>query len=129
MWAENDKTKYSLNSVEIPKDANNYNGSGVTVAVMDSDFLSYEFANSLKTDKLKGRFQQYEEIGPGSGTQNGSDHGYRVARVVADIQEGIAKGANIVGTTFGIRSGSGVGIRTDANKYLELLKRDRILKF
>ncbi|KDE67451.1 serine protease [Fusobacterium necrophorum DAB] len=117
------QNQVQLNSVEIPKDANNYNGSGVTVAVMDSDFVSYKFENSLRTDKLKGRFQQYEEIGPGSGTQNGSDHGYRVARVVADIQEGIAKGANIVGTTFGIRSGSGVGIRTDANKYLELFKK------
>ncbi|XGU48256.1 S8 family serine peptidase [Fusobacterium necrophorum subsp. funduliforme] len=94
-------------------------GRGVTVAVMDSDFNSSNFYNALKYKYLSPeRFQNYNDI-PNSYSShgNGSDHGFNVARVIADNTRGVAKNASILGTSFGVGR---TGIHSDPDKYRHL---------
>lgn len=94
-------------------------GRGVTVAVMDSDFNSSNFYNDLKYRFLSPeRFQNYSDVtGNHSFYGNRSDHGFNVARVIADNTRGVAKNASIVGTSFGVGQ---TGIRSDPDKYRHL---------
>ncbi|HEY4533653.1 MAG TPA: autotransporter domain-containing protein [Fusobacterium sp.] len=115
-----EKQHYKEN-FEIPVDTKHYTGKGVTVGVMDSDFNSSNFYDALKYQYLSPeRFQNYNDIEYShSSYGNGSDHGFNVARVIADNERGIAKNASIVGTSFGVGT---TGILSDPQKYRHLFQ-------
>lgn len=86
---------------------------------MDSDFNSSNFYDALKYRFLSPeRFQNYSDAtGNTSFYGNRSDHGFNVARVIADNTRGVAKNASILGTSFGVGQ---TGIRSDPDKYRHL---------
>ena len=123
------------NNFEKPNDNRIFEGNGVKIGVLDSDFLSgnadtknfykglFNFGtkfNEVLSEEFGDRFTAVEKTLSAYSTLSENDHGLMVATILAGKSGNGAKGSSVYGVSFGER---GDYLITDKEKYEDLYNR------